>query len=146
MEKFMPYIWIIILLLSVIAETLSHKLIVIWLAPASAIALALGWLGLDVWVQALVFFAVSTLLITVSALIRRSRHGKDGALGGPDATIGKKARVTERIDNLAATGAVRLGGVVWTARSLDGEPIEAGEYVLFEKIEGNKALVKRKGE
>ena len=54
--------------------------------------------------------------------------------------------VTERIDNLEATGAVRIGGLVWTARSLEGDVIEPDTYVTFEKIEGNKALVKKKGE
>ena len=61
-----------------------------------------------------------------------------------DRLMGRVAIVTERISNPDSTGAVRLGDVVWTARSTDGSVIEEGEYVTFEGIEGNRALVKRK--
>lgn len=137
----MPYIWILILLLSVIAETLSHKLIAIWLAPAAAIALILGWLEVDVWLAAVVFFAVSTVLITASALIRRSRHGRGDEIGGPGATIGKRARVIERIDNLAGCGQVEVGGQFWAARAASEEvTFEVGATVEIFAVEGVKLI------
>ena len=52
--------------------------------------------------------------------------------------------MTERIDNLAAAGAVQLGGVVWTARSTDDAvTIESGERVTVRAIEGVKLIVER---
>ena len=137
----MPYIWLLILFLSVIAETLSHKLIVIWLAPAAAAALGIDGLDVDVWIQATVFFCVSAALITTSALVRRSRHNDGGEVGGPGATIGKTARVIERIDNLAGCGQVEVGGQFWAARAINEEfTFEVGATVEIFAVEGVKLI------
>ena len=58
----------------------------------------------------------------------------------------KVAVVTEAINNELATGAVRINGLIWTARSENGETIEKDSLVIFKKIDGNKAIVVRKGE
>ena len=64
-----------------------------------------------------------------------------------DRSIGRIAVVTERIDNLAATGAVQLDGVVWTARSADDAVIiESGERVTVRAIAGVKLIVERAGQ
>ena len=52
--------------------------------------------------------------------------------------------VTEDIDNLLATGAVKCMGKEWTARSRDGEKIVAGETVTAVAIEGVKLIVRPK--
>ena len=54
---------------------------------------------------------------------------------------GKQAVVTEDIDNLAGTGAIKLSGVIWTARSADGNPIPAGTIVAVQSVEGVKTIV-----
>ena len=58
-----------------------------------------------------------------------------------DRIIGQKAMVTEPIDNVAGTGAVSIGGTVWTARSDSAKPIAAGSVVRILRIEGVKVLV-----
>lgn len=55
--------------------------------------------------------------------------------------IGREAIVTEAIDNLHETGAVRLSGVEWSARSADGSPVAAGTVVRIDAIEGVKLIV-----
>ena len=57
------------------------------------------------------------------------------------AMAGKQAIVTEDVDNLKATGTVRLNGVIWTARSYDGSPIPAGTVVTVQSVEGVKVIV-----
>ena len=54
--------------------------------------------------------------------------------------------VVEEINNIKGQGAVKLNGLVWTARSENDEIIQADEIVTFKKIDGNKAIVIRKGE
>jgi len=51
--------------------------------------------------------------------------------------------VTEAIDNEIGTGQVNSKGIIWTARSLNGEQIEKGASVVIEQIEGVKVLVTR---
>ena len=58
-----------------------------------------------------------------------------------DSVIGKTAIVTESVDNIAAQGAVKVGGVVWTARSSTERPIPAGTQVRVDRIEGVKLYV-----
>ena len=45
------------------------------------------------------------------------------------------------IDNLRQTGAVKVSGVEWSARSVDGRQIAADTAVRIDKIEGAKVLV-----
>ncbi len=58
-----------------------------------------------------------------------------------DIVIGKECRVTERIDNIAGTGAVYVDGKTWTARSEDDTPIAEGELVTAVRIDGVKLIV-----
>ena len=58
-----------------------------------------------------------------------------------DSVIGTVGFVTSDIDNVAATGTVKLGSMEWTARSATGEKISTGTLVKVEKIEGVKAFV-----
>ena len=58
-----------------------------------------------------------------------------------ESVIGTEGYVTEAIDNIAATGQVKLGGMYWTARSEHGKNIEAGKLVKVERIEGVKVFV-----
>lgn len=64
-----------------------------------------------------------------------------------DRNIGRTAAVIERIDNLAGTGAVRIDGVTWTARSADEQKtIEVGVMVTVREIRGVKLVVEPKTE
>ena len=56
---------------------------------------------------------------------------------------GQSAVVTEPIDNLAETGAVRVLGKEWTARTKDGTPVPAGARVTILEIRGVKAIVQK---
>ena len=49
--------------------------------------------------------------------------------------------MVETIDNLRASGQIKIGGILWTARSLDDEPIPEGTRVRVNRIEGVKAIV-----
>ena len=59
-----------------------------------------------------------------------------------DRLLGQEALVTEDIDNLRETGAIRINGVLWTAKSVDDTQISAGSRVVIARIEGAKVLLK----
>ena len=61
-----------------------------------------------------------------------------------DRLLGTGARVTEAIDNAAATGAVYADGKTWSARSASGDAIPAGTLVEIERMEGVKLIVRAK--
>ena len=58
-----------------------------------------------------------------------------------DSLIGKKAVVLQTITEWEK-GQVKINGVVWTASSVDGAVIPAGDECIIEKIEGVTLIVK----
>ena len=54
--------------------------------------------------------------------------------------------MVEEINNIRGEGAVKIDGKVWSARSVDGSGIPVDTIVIFKEINGNKAMVERKGE
>ena len=55
----------------------------------------------------------------------------------PDNIVGKKCVVTEKIDNFAGCGQVKVNGQSWSARgAFDGDAFEVGETLSIVAIEG----------
>jgi membrane protein implicated in regulation of membrane protease activity len=143
------WFWFGLAVVLLLTEVLTVDLICVWFGAAALLVGVVTAIfpSLPIPWQFAIFVATAIALVAATRpLVKRLLRTKRNRDTNLDRLMGQVAVVTERIDNLAATGAVRLGGVVWTARSLGGETVEVGEYVVFEKIEGNKALVKRKGE
>lgn len=136
--------WVVALVVFLIVEAVTAGLVSIWFVFGSLVALICAALGAAVWLQIFWFVIVSVAtLVLTRPLVKRYVDSRSVATNA-DRSIGRAAVVTERIDNLAATGAVKLDGVVWTARSTD-EPvaIETGERVTVRAIEGVKLIVER---
>ena len=136
--------WVVALVVFLIVEAVTAGLVSIWFVFGSLVALICAALGAAVWLQifSFVIVSVATLVLT-RPLVKRYVDSRSVATNA-DRSIGRAAVVTERIDNLAATGAVKLDGVVWTARSTDDAvAIETGERVTVRAIEGVKLIVER---
>ena len=136
--------WVVALVVFLIVEAVTAGLVSIWFVFGSLVALICAALGAAVWLQIFWFFIVSVAtLVLTRPLVKRYVDSRSVATNA-DRSIGRAAVVTERIDNLAATGAVKLDGVVWTARSTDDAvAIETGERVTVRAIEGVKLIVER---
>ena len=136
--------WAAALVVFFIVEAVTAGLVSIWFVFGSLVALICAALGAAVWLQIFWFVIVSVAtLVLTRPLVKRYVDSRSVATNA-DRSIGRAAVVTERIDNLAATGAVKLDGVVWTARSTDDAvAIEAGERVTVRAIEGVKLIVER---
>lgn len=136
--------WVVALVVFLIVEAVTAGLVSIWFVFGSLVALICAALGAAVWLQIFWFVIVSVAtLVLTRPLVKRYVDSRSVATNA-DRSIGRTAVVTERIDNLAAAGAVKLDGVVWTARSTDDAvAIEAGERVTVRAIEGVKLIVER---
>ena len=136
--------WVVALVVFLIVEAVTAGLVSIWFVFGSLVALICAALGAAVWLQIFWFVIVSVAtLVLTRPLVKRYVDSRSVATTA-DRSIGRTAVVTERIDNLAAAGAVKLDGVVWTARSTDDAvAIEAGERVTVRAIEGVKLIVER---
>lgn len=133
--------WIGALVLLVVVEALTTQLVTIWFAFGAAGAVVANLLGAQYWVQWSVFIFLSVIsLIVTRPLVKKFTKRKVQPTNA-DRNIGAKAIVLEDIDNTAGTGAVNVRGVVWTARSVNGERIEKDTNVVVKAIEGVKLLV-----
>lgn len=137
----MVWIWLTILGVLTVIEGATVALIGIWFIGGAAVALVLALLGLPVWLQWTAFAVVSAgLLICLRPFMRRFIDSKKVSTN-VDALVGKRAVVSEAIDNLHAQGAISIGGNVWTARGVKDAPIAADTVVIIRRIEGVKAFV-----
>ena len=136
--------WVVALVVFLIVEAVTAGLVSIWFVFGSLVALICAALGAAVWLQIFWFVIVSVAtLVLTRPLVKRYVDSRSVATNA-DRSIGRTAVVTERIDNLAAAGAVKLDGVEWTARSTDDAvAIETGERVTVRAIEGVKLIVER---
>ncbi|MEB8338916.1 NfeD family protein [Streptomyces endophyticus] len=108
-------------------------------AVAGAITAGMGG---GVVLQVIVFAIVSCALIAVvRPVAARHRAQKPQLATGIEALKGKQAVVIERVDGQAG-GRIKLGGEIWSARSLDAEAtFEPGRQVDVVEIEGATAIV-----
>ena len=138
----MQYLWIILAVAFLIVEFGTVSLISLWFVVGALAALAACLLGAPLWLQVLVFAVVSLVMLLLLRPFLRKFVNPHKVPTNVDALIGKEALVTEAIDNLLGVGAVKVGGIVWSARSESGAHIPAGTVVAVQSVEGVKAIVK----
>lgn len=142
----MSAIWLIAVVAFAAFEAATVGLTSIWFALGALAALVAELFGAALWLQITLFLAVSALtLYFTRPLVKKYVNGKVQPTNA-DALIGKECKVTERIDNIAGTGAVYVDGKTWTARSEDDTVVDAGEIVIAERIEGVKLIVAKADE
>ena len=133
--------WLVLLILSLVAEGATAAVTSIWFAAGALVAMLAALLEVQLWLQIVLFMVVSVgLLIALRPLLKKYITPKK-IRTNVDSVIGTQGVVLEQIDNIAGTGRVKLGGMEWTARSETGEPIAPGEVIRVEKIEGVKVFV-----
>ena len=135
--------WIAAIVVFLVIEAATANLVTVWFAVGSAAALLAERLGAQIWLQALVFIAVSVgVLLTLRPFTRKYVNGSKHPTNA-DRVLGTVCPVTEDIDNICGTGSVSVDGKVWSARTRDGANIEKGTLVRPVSIEGVKLIVER---
>ncbi|MBO4353514.1 MAG: NfeD family protein [Clostridia bacterium] len=137
----MSYIWLGIIVFATLAEAITAALVSIWFIPSAIVSLVLSLFNVPEWVQIVVFVVLSFAFIIVLKPIFAKKRKKDTRTNA-DAVLGQQAIVSERICNIEQTGAVKLMGKEWTARSVDDSIFEVGEIVTVTEIRGVKLICK----
>ena len=138
---FTVILWFVLAVVFLMIEGGTVMLVSVWFAAGSLVAMLAALLSAPFWLQLILFLGVSAgLLALLRPMVRKYLKPKITATN-VDAVVGAQGYVTETVDNLAATGQVKLGSMPWTARSTDGSPIEAGTLVRVDRVEGVKAFV-----
>ncbi|MDY3782245.1 MAG: NfeD family protein [Candidatus Faecousia sp.] len=135
------YVWLVLLILFVMMEASSVTLVSLWFAAGALVATVAALLGASLTVQTVLFVLVSVVLLALLRPILKKYVDPKIQKTNVDALVGRECTVTEDIDNLAACGRVKVGGMSWSARSAAGEHIPAGTVVKIEAVQGVKLLV-----
>lgn len=139
----MSIVWLVAMVALLIVEALVPGLVSIWFAIGALAALIAALLHAPLWLQIVWFLAVSVATLVLTRPLAQKFVNSRTQPTNADALIGHDCVVTEAIDNLAGTGAVKIGGKVWTARSEDETArFATGDVVTAVRIEGVKLIVK----
>ena len=138
-----PMVWLVLFIALAGIEGLTAGLISIWFCLGSLVALFAAWMGANLVVQLGLFVVVSVLSMALIRPLARKWWLPRTEKTNADRILEHQGVVLETIDNLNAHGQIKVGGVVWTARSADGNVIPEGSLVRVLRIEGVKAIVER---
>lgn len=135
-------IWLgLVIVFLVVEAACPIHLVSVWFAAGALAALGIWGLGGALWLQITVFLAVSCALLGALWPLTRKFLNPRITATNIDSIIGSEGFVTAAIDNVAAAGQVKLGAMVWTARSSSGDPIAEGTLIRVDRIEGVKVFV-----
>ena len=138
---FTALIWFALAVVFLLIEGNTVMLVSVWFAAGSLTAMLAALLGAPFWLQLILFLGISAgLLALLRPLVRKYLNPKLTKTNA-DSIIGSIGLVTVAIDNISASGQVKLGGVYWSARSATGDPIAEGSLVQVDRIEGVKVYV-----
>lgn len=134
--------WAIVAVLALIIEAMTAELVSCWFAPSALVAMLLSSFVKIIWVQVVVFLALSILLIVFGRKLVKKNTRKSNL--NADSLIGKTGVVQEPINNISETGSVKIAGLVWTARSVNDDEIPEGAVVVIREIQGVKLICELK--
>ena len=143
----MMWLWFGLAVGLLVVELTTTELVAVWFAVA---ALILGIISaffpsLGVVWEVAIFAALSVALVLatrllVKKLMKRAKNRETNL----DLVLNHTAVVVEEICNELEKGAVKINGLIWNARSENGEKIEKDDFVTVKEIRGNKAIVAKK--
>ena len=134
------WFWIAAIVIFIIAEAVTVALVSVWFIGGAVCALLAAICGASGLAQAAVFVVVSALLLILVCPLAKKKKPKPERLNA-DRLAGQTAIVTEPIDAQLDTGAVKVSGVLWTAKCPSCARIETGAHVKILRVEGAKLLV-----
>lgn len=136
--------WLGLMIVLLVIELATMGLTTIWFAGGSLAAFIASMASAQLWLQIILFFGVSILLLIFTRPFAVHYINKNPARTNADSLIGKTGIVTEEISNLESQGQVQIQGQIWTARSAKEEvTMKPGEKVVVEEIRGVKLIVRR---
>ena len=137
-----PWFWFGIAVICAVIEGMTLGLTTVWFALSAVLMIFVSMLHPPFYVQCVLFALVALLLLfftrPIALKLLHAKREKTNA----DSLIGKKALVLQTITEWEK-GQVKINGIVWTAASVDGAAIPAGDECIIEKIEGVTLIVRK---
>ena len=133
-------IWLVLMVVFIAMEAATVQLISTWFAVGALASMIVCLLGAEAWLQLVVFFTVSIVLLSLLFPMARKHLKPKLVATNADALVNRICVVTEDIDPVEG-GRVKLGDVTWSARA--DAVIPAGSLVKILRIQGTKVFVEQ---
>ncbi len=134
--------WTVAIIVFGVLEAVTAQLVSIWFVAGAIAALIASFFHASIPIQIIIFVCVTILALVITRpLVKKYIHPKMQRTNA-DKVIGQVGIVCQNIDNINATGQVKVDGKIWSARSIDNQIITENSEVIIEKIEGVKLIVK----
>lgn len=142
----MIYVWLAVVVLAIVAEAITTDLIAIWIMPAALVSMILAIVDVPLWIQIVAFIVLVAVFLALSkTFLRKYLKKRPNEITNAESLLGQTAIVTETLNNLSQSGAVRVNGLEWSARSVaDESVIEKGSLVVIREIRGVKLICEAK--
>jgi len=134
----MSYIaWLVVFVVFAALELVSLGLTCIWFAIGALAGCVAALLGANWIVQAVVFLVVTMVVLIFIRPFAIKYVNNKAEKTNVESMAGKQGKVVVEIDN------IKVDGMEWTARSVDGEIIPKDSLVTVVSVEGVKAMVRK---
>src|SRR6266576_5001419 len=149
MENYLWIVWAILGAALIVAEIFTTGFVLLWFGVGALAAGLAGFMGVNsIILQFLIFAIVSIALTAASRTIFVNYFSREKSGGdlktGVEALPGKVGTVVSSSRGALHEGAVKILGSTWTAYPADGEePLEAGDRVQIERVQGASIYVRR---
>lgn len=138
------WIWIAVVILAIVVEVFTDQLVSIWFVPGAVVATILAFCEVKLLWQILVVLVLAAAGIAFAKLFLQEKLRTKIVKTNIDAIVGEKCVVTEKIDNYAGCGQVKIKGQIWSARGvLEDDVFDEGEHLRVVAIEGVKVICKK---
>ncbi len=151
MSEWIWVLWCILGAILIVAEIFTSGFVLLWFGIGALLAAFAGFIGIDSLVIQFMIFAGTSIALTAASrtifinYFSREQSGQS-LRSGVDALPGKIGTVVSSSTGALHEGAVKVFGSTWTAYPAPGElPLEAGERVCVESVEGASIYVRRVG-
>ncbi len=138
----MWYIWLIISGLFLILEMITVGFLVFWLAIGALFAMVVSFITDNIIIQTAVFVISSIgLIFFTKPLVKKITKSDENVVTNAYSVMGKKAIVTQEINPTLGVGQIKVGGEVWSAKTLSDTIIPKNSEVIIKNIDGVKVVV-----
>jgi membrane protein implicated in regulation of membrane protease activity len=149
-ENWVWILWAVLGVILVIAEVFTPGFVLLWFGVGALAAALASLLGASFAAQFVIFIGLSSILTALSRTIFvnyfTGRDEPEGMKMGAATLPGRVGTVVTSSQGALQEGAVKVFGSVWTAYPAEGEPpLEAGDRVIVERLQGASIYVRRAG-
>jgi len=135
------YIWLAVIVFSVLIELATTELVSIWFVAGGVVALVLAACGLSWYIHLPVFIAVSLIFLICFRKIAMKSLLKKDTKTNAEAVIGKEFTLLTSVTP-NTPGTIKVNGVIWNVVTKnDMEEVKKGVLVKVKEIKGNKYIV-----